>query len=388
MPPSLESYKRTLSGYGTSIGEIHRNQAKMIMDATWERDTQSLLCYIYDFYHDSEPLKSTGMTYDDASPKTPIDAKYIITQYGTLSKDQVEYHIMFRPNQECPLPYYDSSYKEKYWAEFPVGLYVDVPDNTGTYRKWIICSKDYDPKFVKYSILPCNYYFRWINNGKKYGMWGVNRLRNSYNSGVWRDYIFQVPENQKQIWLPQNDVSDNLFYDQRIIVSAPRKNPICWSVSKLENDIPFGINKITLKQDKFNPKTDYVNLSTGEMYADYYKTIVEPEEPSEKPPVVNGYSTILFNGTSPVIKVGGSPKTLTAKFYDENDAESNNSIAQWSFSICGQNANDMILIDENGGNSVRVSALDDRLIGTSLEVSVINQDGLFPSELALEIQGL
>ena len=96
-------YKQYINKNNNTIGDIFKQNSDMIMLNTWDRDIQSKKCYIYDYYHDKPELK------------TPVDAKFIITQYGTLSKDQVEYHIMFKPNHKCELPYFDN-YK-KYHME-------------------------------------------------------------------------------------------------------------------------------------------------------------------------------------------------------------------------------------------------------------------------------
>ena len=192
----LQTYKRKLSQQGHSAGQARKANSDMIMLNTWDNDIQSKKCFIYDYYHDKEGCK------------TPIDAKYIVAQYGSLSKDQVEYHILFKPNSGCVLDYY-KEYQDKYNADYPIGLYIDIPDAEGNYKKWLICSSDREQQFIKHSILPCNYEFKWIHNGEKYSMWGVARMRNSYNSGLYVDHSTTIVENQDQMWLPMNDISAN-----------------------------------------------------------------------------------------------------------------------------------------------------------------------------------
>lgn len=147
------------------------------MEATWDRDLQSKRCYIYDYFHDDQKSKNKGMTYFPETTKTPVDLKFIITQYGSLSKDQIEYHIQFKPSWRFEEPAYIKEYETKFQAEIPIGAYVDIPDDQGIYHKWLICSKEIGNQFIKYSVLPCNYYFHWVCGGKKYDMWGVARLR-------------------------------------------------------------------------------------------------------------------------------------------------------------------------------------------------------------------
>ena len=67
------------------------------------------------------------MTYENTT-KTKIDAKFIVSSYGSIDKDQVAYHLMFRssqpiefePNDE--LYYYETDYRKRYDMRFPVGL--------------------------------------------------------------------------------------------------------------------------------------------------------------------------------------------------------------------------------------------------------------------------
>lgn len=128
-----------------------------------------------------------------------------------------------------------------------------------------------------------------------------------------------------------NPISEKLFYtstgegqkrNQRVIVSALTENPIVWKISKIENHNPFGIQKVTLAQEDFNRATDYVNLETGEMFADYYSSKVEPipENDEHIDPV-----TCNIDCTTNTIKIGGSYKLFTASFIDSlgNDVTEN-----------------------------------------------------------------
>ena len=49
---------------------------------------------------------------------------------------------------------------------------------------------DYDPSFVRYNVLQCNWKFKWIYNNKLYTCWGANRSANSYTSGKWTDFVW------------------------------------------------------------------------------------------------------------------------------------------------------------------------------------------------------
>ena len=115
---------------------------------------------------------------------------------------------------------------------------------------------------MKYSVLPCDYRFEWIQiiNGKKYirRMWGCLRNLNSYTAGIFVDRYFTSLDNVNKFILPMNSVTEIFGYNdslgdaQRLIISAKVPHPNAWQVSKIENTQPFGLLKVTVKQVPFN----------------------------------------------------------------------------------------------------------------------------------------
>lgn len=321
-----------------TLGEKLKSESDMVMEATWDSDIQSKVCYIYDYFHDDKPWLAEDITYENTT-KTKIDAKFIVTKYSSIDKDQVEYHLQFKPSQpvrfkeDDELYYYETDYKNRYMTQFPIGMFCDIPDEKNVYRKWLIVSKEEGNQFLKYSVLPCDYYLHWIEiNGTeriKRKMWCVSRAMNSYTSGRWIDrYMLGLDDIQK-IWLPINSITENINYvdennkNKRIVLSALMKKPLVWQVSKLETTKPLGIVKITLDQDSWDDHTDYVNLETGEMYADYYTSSIEPTnpiDPSKPTPTPTSNSAKITASTS-TIKIGGSYKTLSVSVFDENGAD-------------------------------------------------------------------
>lgn len=167
-------------------GKAHEAQSDMVIDATWGRNGSDKVAYIYDYFHDDQPDIAIGMTYSQYTTKTKIDIRYNLTTKAQLAKDQNESHIMFRPSVErklsntWPLDYYPTSFGKN--AEFPVGCYIDIPDNRNVYRKWLICDRTFSESYVYYLVLPCNYRYTWVKDDTTYSMWGVARVQNSYNS--------------------------------------------------------------------------------------------------------------------------------------------------------------------------------------------------------------
>ena len=194
MMPSLSAYKEYVGiNGGSTIAERLKAHSDFAMEATWDNDIQSKVCYIYDYYHDDEPTLNKNIHHNPKTTKTRIDAKFIIKSYSSLDKDQVEYYLQFKPSQKTQfeptdeLYYFETDYKNVYMQDFPIGMYIDIPDDQGIYNRWIVCSKEIGNQFVKYNILPCDYWFHFIikKNGKRYKrkIWGVTRTQSSYNSG-------------------------------------------------------------------------------------------------------------------------------------------------------------------------------------------------------------
>ena len=137
-------------------------------------------------------------------------------------------------------------------------------------------------------------------------------------------------ENQDQIWLPRNPISNQLFYDDRFIISDLIPEPIVWKISKVENIHPFGINKLTLAQEKFNYDTDYVNFDTGEMYASYYNQPLAPDK--------NDLSLEFVGENS--IKVRGLKRTIKIHNYDSDIHE-----IEWTMTIDDAPADNLVDLD-------------------------------------------
>lgn len=374
--PSLSAYKEyaNING-GTTIADRLRSHSNFAMEETWDHNIQSHPCYIYDYFHDDQPDLKSGMTYENTT-KTKIDAKLIITEYGSLSKDQPSAHILLRPSQPVQFKpndelYYYEEYVKKYYAEFPVGLYIDIPDEKGVYHKWLICLKDIvGNQFQKYFVLPVTYQLKWVehDHGKriKRKMWSVLRSQSSYNSGLWIDTRIYTRENQDKIWLPLNSISEKIWYlseddkeNQRLIVDVPCANPNVWQVSKVEHTHPFGLHKLTIYQTEFNPHKDYVNLDTGEMYADYYlPSDIEPENVT----IVN--NKCRLSSSTPLLKVGGSYKTITCQLMDDNDTDITseyNGSFNWSFLIGKDDITntDIITVKQSEKNKIKIKFSND-----------------------------
>lgn len=329
----------------STLGEKLKSEADMIMNLTWDNDPQSKVAYIYDYFHDDQPEIKDHMTYENTT-KTRIDIKFIVKSYQSMDKDQVDYYIQFRPDEKFDftekdeLYYYEKDFHKKYGADYPIGMMIDIPDDRGIYRKWLICRDEPANQFPKFLILPLNYRLYWIeqdgNKRYKRNMWCAIRMQSSYTNGSYVDKVFSRPDNQTKLWFSMNSITEKFWYsddndkNMRLIVSTPIKEPVTWRITKCENAQPLGIQKLTLYQDRFNEHTDYVNLETGEMYANYFDSEIAPTDPST-PTAPPSSITARISASTSTIKVGGSYKNLTVNLFNDSNEDITTEYADATF---------------------------------------------------------
>ena len=313
---------------GISIpGRARKMQSDIIMLNTWDQDIQSQTAYIYDYYHDlksSEALKLNDLHPYDDEQKVPLKIKFIRHSKQTYDKDQVTFWLQMQPGQECNLDYYDEVLGKRYNALFPIGVYVDVMQEDGKYYKWIVVDKaNYNGnQFPTFEILRCDYNIQWIYDRKKYQCSAVLRSQNSYNSGLWLDFKIQSVEDQQKFAVPMTRETETLFYNIRTIVdTAVETEPRAWLVSKINRISPNGIARITLTQDRFDQHKDYIEKDEDGniigMWADWYQSDVEPAPAIiDEPDIPTITSKITCSGKQQ-IRIGGSAKTFTVTYYDE-----------------------------------------------------------------------
>ena len=327
-------YKKRLEVRGKYMGEVLKKQSDEIMNQTFTNDIAYRLVYI---------------------DGKPVDARYITYTYYSISQDAVDYHLQFRPG-----------------VHYPIGKYVDVPDDTGTYNRWLIVGRSDEPQFVKYNILKCNWTFKWISDGIIHECLGVLRNRNSYNSGLWTDYYTTSQENQQSAWFPATPETQTITYNMRMLISKNQINPIAWEVSKIEDISPVGIIKVVFKQDTFDPHRDNKEL----MIADYYKSNIEPEKQPEIIPDIK----IKYNASA-AIKVGGSYKIFSAV---SDDAALDDALISWSIDGLSKEDYSSIL----SSNTIKIKANRDFTLIGKVFALTLSYDGKVVDQISVEVISL
>ena len=391
-------------GSAATIGKQIKAEADRVMDETFDLDVTTRLCYIYDYFHDdlvTRDICQYGKDYipPEGSAKIPVKLKFFIKSYKSLVKDDPDYYIQFTMqdwnkaadnlDNQTIIPDYFGQYK-RFGVHYPIGLYVDIPDDRGIYWKWLVVYEDVANQFPKFGIVRCNYQLDWISNradGRyKRTMWGAQRTQSSYNSGIYSFDKTTVMEMQSKFWLPWNSISNEIFYNQRIILSMPMEVPLTWQISKIENTTPRGVVMITIYQDTFNPKTDYIDKSDPNhwrMYADYYKFPAEPEkDDSESQQEIIPLGSCVVSSTTALFKIGGTWKTLTATLYNEEGQEITSDEYIWSFTLDdGTDATSLVETKQaTAQNKVKVKFLgDESYVGRQL-IAVCTASGITGEE--------
>lgn len=276
--------------------------------------------------NDSNLLMTKNFSHDGAYKKAilydwnmkrldDIDIKYQYSQNYTINKDQVEHLVQFPP-----LYHPEQIYKHGDGLE-RLGFFLDIPDDTGKYYKWLVLGRNDSLKFTRYNILKCNWVFKYVNNGKVYEQLGVLRDRNNYNSGVWSDGFVTSVENQAMFIVPTNDNTELIDYGMRFMLSDNKKKPLVYEVTKRTDTFPLGIQKIILSQDHYNEEKDDTHLGV----CDYHSPAIQENSSSID-------IELKYNGTKPVLYLGGSKRIITASMSQENDI-STITEDNWSFDV-------------------------------------------------------
>ena len=375
---------------GTNVaGRARKMQSDVIMKETWWQDIQAQYCYIYDYYHDlksDEALKLNNLHPEDDPQKIALPIKFIRHSKQTYDKDQVTFWLQMQPGQECNLDYYDDVLGERYNTIFPIGCYVDIMHEDGSYNKWLVVDKaNYNGnQFPTFEILRCDYVAQWIFKGHKYQCAAVLRSQNSYNSGIWLDYKITTVEDQQKLAVPMTRDTETLFYNIRMIIdSKVETEPRTWLISKVNRISPTGICRVTLAQDIFDQHNDYIEKdSIGNiigMWANYFNSNINPTPIDQDTPLPSSSitSTITVTG-KPQFRIGGSAKTFTITFKnEEGEPIPDHDPGAWSFYIGNQllpnNLFDLTLLDD--GARIKVKFLgDDSYIGKILTIKNISEE--------------
>ena len=296
---TLDLYRSRLYAHEKKMPEILRENANMVMEQSWYSDIQVRPSILY-----RHKVGSYGKEYDEIGRE---DIKFIHKEAQPFNTQQVQFYIEFKPH-----------------VHYPLGTYIDIPDEVGEMKRWLIVRKDDDALFNKYSILPCNYTVKWVYKNHIYECLCVIRTINSYSSGVREGLLIDEVDNRCKMVMPFDEVSTALYYDIRIIVSSDRAIPFVWKTTKIEELTPAGISQFTITQDVYDETTD--KAPDGTIVADINSQVLLPDNVEYEIPVhstIDAY--VVRNNTDTLVTdnvaIIGKKYKFIGKFIDEDGNE-------------------------------------------------------------------
>ena len=178
-----------------------------------------------------------------------------------------------------------------------------------------------------------------------------------------------------------------LYYNTRMIIDANvLTEPRAWLISKINRTVSKGVVVFTVTQDLFNEHTDKAiydeNGNVISWWADWNQSVITPEEGIPRQDAAPLFSSITSkitpSGNTNQIRVGGS-KTFTVSFFEEDQAVEHDQ-GTWSFTIDGENAEELLSLSYPAENKVRVKFNgDDSYIGKILSINNTTSDEITSS---------
>ena len=193
-----------------------------------------------------------------------------------------------------------------------------------------------------------------------------------------------------------NEITETLWYNLRIIIDTDLYNndsePRSWLVSKVNRIAPRGICNLTMTQDRWDQRHDYIERDEEGnivgIWADYFQSNIKPESINvETTSLLSSItSKITYSGTSNQVKLGGS-KTFTVTFLEE-DTPVEHDYGTWSVLMDGDiDVTDQLSPSYPAENKLRIKIpRDNDLIGKILSIVHTSED--IVSSTDVEIKAL
>ena len=190
------------------------------------------------------------------------------------------------------------------------------------------------------------------------------------------------PDNQQKAYLPLNPITEKLWYtddeskNMRMVVSARIEHPLVWTLTKIENASPLGVQTLTFYQNFWNDHTDYIEKDDDGniigMWANYFDGLT-PTDPDDDTPTPTTSVTAKITSTSSTIKVSGSYKTINLSFYNESGeditSDFENAEITWRFTVDGSEC-DSVIQKDISYNEKKIKLSDNYdLLGKVLTIS-------------------
>lgn len=413
---SQDSYRTMLLSKGKNLSQVRQFDSAIVMNNTFTGDIGYKKVFILN--------KDKGWIYEDA--------KHSKHATPSILRDAVDYYLQFRPKIHYPIGTYvfipnDMDYGLGFSEESPDDPFQD--ENFDINKLWMIVGRNDANEFVRYNIIKCNWNFRWVYklHGENVIMnvFGSVRGANSYTAGVWSaDYSTEL-DNVINAWFPDTyllygdklkeyNLCDTRYYqhEQRFMLTHNQLDPKVYYVTKVQDLVPQGIIKSTLKQGELDEVRDNVEL----MLCDYYDAsgeiaLIEPtgEDVHKTSYIwtghVNSEGELEIDYVNQEIRDRdynklniGATYYYAVEFYDNDNTDVISGIdPEWRIDLIDteglsekeiQHLDNLMVMTKFDESilSIRVGK-SSKLIGKSFTLSVMDKDGEYASSMTLEVQG-
>lgn len=214
----FDEYKKRLLLYGRNAHEALMTSNEEIME------------YAFADMTTYKRVKVNGTYYD---------ARFLEDRKDTVESAAGNHRIQFRKG-----------------VHFPVGTYIEIPNEEEVYEKWLLVSDVDAVQFPKNCILKCNYNLKWIYNNRLIEYPVALRTKNSYTDGVKQAEEFNTLDNQAAFWIPFNEDTQEITYDMRFLISNNPKHPKAFKVTKVDDVLRPGLVMVFLLQDQLQDGDD------------------------------------------------------------------------------------------------------------------------------------
>ena len=248
-------------------------------------------------------------------------------------------------------------------------------------RHFIITNTDTEDEiYQRGEMYECNVFLKWQNEkGDIISCYGYSDDISKFAAGVVAAALQQGIQQTYTIQLPLNEETIKIRRDKRFLIDITHDKPAAYIVTN--RNVANGNDSVTpaIYDDEdfdFKDKVLYITLSqtqlsekdnTELMIADYFEPIPEP---------IGGTCEII--GT-PTIKVGGTARKFSAKFYN-SDGEEIVKTPVWSLVNTPENEGKITLMQTDGYAYVSVvNKL--AMIGEQAELVLRDTDGEYETAI-------
>jgi hypothetical protein len=289
-----------------------------------------------------------------------------------------------------------SSIKRQLLAEVgTLNSYHYIKDKSGVI--WLLKGKvDNNGIYDKSAASICNYKLHWQNeSGEIVSRYAHVLNASAYNNGEKETKTLTLQSNQFMVYLPYDDETMLLDNNMRIHMSKNIQKCRPYELTRVD-DISYdfsdkGLINLIFTQTLASPGNDkLVDDGTGNKVwiCDYRESATPPsptdpgdnEEPNRSPILLR--TEIVYKG-NPELKIGGTYKAFTGKFYDESNSEVND-IGVWSIDTIDELSK---FVDfATTGNTIKIKILNyDSAIGGIVRLKYSSTDGKFSKILDVSI---